>query len=138
MKHEVTVFIRSEQTDAAGQTERLEETAIGAFLRKGGKGYLSYEEQREGEHPSKVILKTDGDTVLMMRHGALPARLLFEKGKKHTGVYHTPYGALYLTTDTHRLRVREEARGEVRLHYTLLMDEDPLLHTTLQVSWKER
>ena len=138
MRQQVTVRIRSEQTDADGNRETAEECRSGEFIRMNGKGYLTYEEPDTGSGGARVTLKTDGERVYMLRHAPSPARLSFQKDERVEGVYQTPCGALYLTTHTHEMSVRCDVCGEIRLVYTLLSGDEPLMHTTLLVRWEER
>ena len=137
MKRLVTVSICSEQTDAEGTCDRVEYTAPGEYTTKDGKHYLTYREMDEALS-GQVTLKMEESGVTMMRHGKLSARLQFLPNERCAGVYHTPYGALNLVTFTHPLRCRFEESGEMRTKYTLFMEENPVMHTTLRVCWEER
>ena len=128
----VSITIHSTQRDADNTCETVTQTALGEYRMQNGKAYLSYDEKENG----KVTLKIEPDEITMLRHGAYPTRLTFRKGEMYPGMYHTPYGKLNIATETHDFCVVDGS--SVHIVYTLWMEENPLLHTTLRVSWEER
>ena len=127
------------QTAPDGTFETLHQSFPGEYAEKDSKGYLIYEDDGAGDvPPGKVTLKLSEHTVSMMRYGAFPMRLTFEQNVPHPGVYGTPYGELPLQTHTHRLEVNRRSNGEIQVEYTLYMQENPVMHTTLGVRWEER
>lgn len=138
MTNEVTVRVTSVQTDADGNRETVEQTAIGQYIEKNGKAYLSYAEESETGTSGKVTLKMEPKEVLMLRHGAYPTRLAFRTGEVNPGIYHTPYGKLNIATHTHRMEYSAGLSGRIQAEYTLLMEDSPVMRTALRVTWEER
>lgn len=86
----------------------MESEARGEYYKKGEVNYCLYEEQPEGwDMPYKVMLKWE--KAIFERHirGNKASHMVFEPGKSHSNLYHTPYGDLLLETETRRLEITE-------------------------------
>ncbi len=106
------------------QCYRTESEAVGEYYVKGDAHYCLYEEQPEGwDEPYKVMLKWKGAALERQIRGKTPSRMVFETGKCYSDFFHTPYGALLLETETHRLEFREEQDGVfLMLEYGIKQD----------------
>ena len=52
------------------------------------------ESELTGMEGSTTTLKIENERVTMMRSGSYPSHMIFEKGKKHIGVFNTETGAM--------------------------------------------
>lgn len=79
--------------------------------------------QEGWDEPYKVMLKWKGAALERQIRGKTPSRMVFETGKCYSDFFHTPYGALLLETETHRLEFREEQDGVfLMLEYGIKQD----------------
>ena len=79
------------------------------------------ETQPDSSASHDVILKMQKGVVTMERVGDYATSMVFEKGRRFEGCYHTPYGALDMGIyATHvKYNVDEQQTGEVNLKYQL-------------------
>lgn len=120
-----TVCVRSEQTDAAGERQRMEIRCKGRLSEREGVLYVLYEEEPEDgrarggmrnllkiwEDPPRVSLKKSGEAAWEMH---------FEAGKREHSAYRTPYGALEMGVDTKSVTLKKEReKTSLQLLYAL-------------------
>ena len=72
----------------------------------------------------KTRLKLNGDSVSMTRKGSavgIDTELRFEKGKRFSGYYDTPYGPMEMEVLTNELlsTVSAEGSGEITIDYNI-------------------
>ncbi|MBQ6951179.1 MAG: DUF1934 domain-containing protein [Clostridia bacterium] len=83
---------------------------------------IDYTETQPGEHDAHdVVVKMQKGVVTMERKGAYATSMVFEKGRRFEGSYHTPYGALDMGIFATQVKyaVDEQKTGEVNLKYQL-------------------
>ncbi len=83
---------------------------------------LDYTETHPGEEKAHdVVVKMQKGVVTMERHGDYATSMVFEKGRRFEGCYHTPYGALDMGIFSTQVKytVDEQKTGEVNLQYQL-------------------
>lgn len=86
------------------------------------KGYkLEYQEtQPEDGEVQNISLLMEKGRVMMTRKGLFATSMVFEKGRRFEGIYHTPYGdmdmAIYSTKVSCHL---DHDQGDVHLQYQL-------------------
>ncbi|WP_338471071.1 DUF1934 domain-containing protein [Niallia sp. XMNu-256] len=105
------------------EKETYELITFGHFYQKTNSAYLRYEEILE-EGTIKTLVKISGDEGSLLRTGAIKMRIPFQKNKRMTGNYETPYGILELSTATSRIHQsfdEEAKKGEFDLLYRLTM-----------------
>lgn len=107
----------------------------GEYYQRGDAHYCLYEEQPEGwEKPYKVMLKWKGAFLERQIRGEKPFRMVFEPGKSHRGLYHTPYGGLLLETETDRLEITEEGDGFfMELEYGVKQEGQPVSENRMEI-----
>lgn len=101
--------------------DRMEFITEGKLYDKEGGRYLIYEESEFSGFPGcKTSLKLTDGKIRMKRIGSgYGTELVFEKGKRFTSQYYTPYGQLdmeVLTTDVVN-NLSEEGYGEISIDY---------------------
>ncbi len=105
------------------EKETYELITFGHFYKKTNSAYLRYEEFVE-EGTIKTLVKISGDEGSLLRSGAVQMRIPFQKNKRVTGNYETPYGILELSTATSRIHHAfddESKKGEFDFLYRLSM-----------------
>jgi uncharacterized beta-barrel protein YwiB (DUF1934 family) len=106
------------------EEDQLEFMTEGKYQEEGDAIVLSYDESEfSGMSGCTTSLKITGEKILMRRHGVslpLDTEIQFEKGKRFTGYYDTPYGAVemeVLTNDVINNINRVDAKGTVNIDY---------------------
>lgn len=111
--------------DEAHEEDQIELITEGKMYVKGDVIYLTYDEsQLSGMDGCKTRLKLDGDSVSMTRKGSavgVDTELRFEKGKRFSGYYDTPYGPMEMEVLTNELlsTVSAEGSGEITIDYNI-------------------
>ncbi len=129
MTREVWVTLSGLQSGQDGEKDgRIETAARGNYYQKNGKHYVIFEETVEGlAERVKSRLKFDGDTVEVLRKGAVSTHMVFQQNKKNLTGYQTPFGQILMEIVTGRIRlVQNEEHIRADVEYTLRADGAPL------------
>ncbi len=109
---------------AADDDEDLMEFVTeGKLYEKGDSRYLIYDESEFSGFPGcKTTLKLTGDTIRMKRIGkgaGFGAEFIFEKGKRFSSRYQTPYGSMDMEVLTSEVvnNLSEEGFGDIHIDY---------------------
>lgn len=125
MKKDVWVSIHSVQQFDGCEPEEINLVTGARLYLRGGKYYISYDEtELTGLEGTKTTVKMDGDFVSLIRSGTYPSHMLFQKDRRHVGLYHTPAGAS-VTVALHTSNIQNTIGangGELLIDYTLEMD----------------
>jgi len=79
------------------------------------------------------------DEVVMSRRGAVNAQLVFHQGENNRFLYHTPYGALTMGVNTHRLEWRmDEHGGEMEIEYDLDVETSHISRNKFKINVREK
>ncbi len=118
----VTIRLRSAVT-SDGDTQQTDQQLRG-FLRRCDNSYeLTYREQggEDALGNTTTLLRFFEDRLELSRQGDYRGLLVMEPGKRVDCEYHTPFGALTLTTHTTRLHAAfdDDGNGTVQVCYTL-------------------
>lgn len=95
------------------------------LYKRGEALYLIYEESELSGIPGcKTRLKLKGNQVQMKRFGegaGIGNEIRFEKGKRYTGLYDTPFGAIQMEVLTNEIEntLSEEGKGELDIDYSI-------------------
>lgn len=106
----------------------MEFVTEGKLYQRNGAVYVVYEESEiSGMDGCKTTLRLKDDTVRMKRTGmsGYGSELYFEKGKRFTGVYSTPFGDMsieVLTSAVSSYINAEEGTGRVDVSYDVSME----------------
>ncbi|MDO4176547.1 MAG: DUF1934 domain-containing protein [Bacillota bacterium] len=120
---EVMVKIRSMQTSADAGNDEMEFITEAKLYKKNGALYLLYEESEFSGMPGcKTRLRLRDGEVQMKRFGegaGIGNELRFEKGKKYSGIYDTPFGPIEieLLTNDVASSISDEGTGQVDIDY---------------------
>lgn len=110
--------------DLPDEEEHLELVTEGKYHEENGTVFLSYDESDfSGMTGCTTSLAINDDGILMKRCGEavpLDTEIRFEKGKRFTGYYGTPFGAVemeVLTNDVVNNISRDEPKGSLNIDY---------------------
>ena len=137
----VLISLSATVTDENGQSDEMNLITNGTLEDTPRGCRIEYEENiDEEEPPQRVSLLLEGDVVTMQRAGDYAASMVFAKGQRYEGQYHTPYGYIDMAVfcSLARWRVDDDA-GELRLRYQLdVSGQFASMHDmTLQVLFKD-
>lgn len=122
---DITLKIVGKQISENAEEEQIEFVTEGKLYERGDSLYFIYEESEFSGMPGcKTSLRIKGDSLRMKRLGApetTGTAIEFEKGKRYTGLYDTPYGAIEMEVLTNDLRrdLDSEGRGTIDIDYNI-------------------
>ena len=132
VRYEVEASLFSEENDELfsrrkeGQTpdpETIEIHSVGSFRQKDGRVELSYDETEvtgmEGSRTAISFSRESAGVVSMIREGAVSTVLIFEEGKRHHCVYHTPIMPFEVCVHTLKVDNRLSEDGVLHLDYVV-------------------
>ena len=125
---EVTLKITGKQEYEGVEEDQMEFVTDGRLYVRGGSAYIIYDEtQVLGMEGCKTTIKLDGRSVRMRRTGelGLQAELYFEKGKRFSSIYETPYGPMGIEVLTDYVKNSfdaEKGQGSVDVQYQVSME----------------
>lgn len=105
------------------EEDQIEFITEGKLYQKGESLYLIYEESEFSGMPGcRTSLKLTGNKVRMKRLGADAigdTAIEFEKGKRYTGLYDTPFGAVEMEVLTNNVErnLDSEGKGTIDIDY---------------------
>ena len=103
--------------------EQLEFITEGKLFEKGESTYLMYDESEFSGFPGcKTTLKLTGDCIKMRRIGeqvGYGTEIVFEKGKRFSGRYETPYGIMDMEVLTNDVinSLSKDGIGSIKIDY---------------------
>ena len=121
----VMIYVRGEQYFEGVDPDATELISEGTMtIAKDGAITLVYEETEltglEGTTTQFVI---NGDTVVLTRYGALNSQMIFQRGKRHTSLYETPWGTMTVDIATASLTYRLDSHGGLLdIRYSIAVD----------------
>ncbi|MDD4200582.1 MAG: DUF1934 domain-containing protein [Eubacteriales bacterium] len=117
------VRIRSTQVSQEAGEDTMEFVTEAKLYSKEGALYLLYEESEFSGMPGcKTRLRLRDGEVQLKRFGegaGIGNELKFEKGKRYTGIYDTPFGPIEIELLTNEVEsnISEEGKGQVDIDY---------------------
>ncbi|MBQ6401719.1 MAG: DUF1934 domain-containing protein [Firmicutes bacterium] len=111
--------IRRDQDD-----EEMEFVTEGKLYRRNGTLYLLYDEtELSGVPGCQTRLRLRDGEIQMKRfgEGADGTEILFEKGKRYTGFFDTPFGAIEMEVLTNKVdsNISEDGGGNIDIDYDI-------------------
>lgn len=122
---EIMVKITGRQISSDTGEDSMEFITEAKLYKRGEALYLIYEESELSGIPGcKTRLKLKGNQVQMKRFGegaGIGNEIRFEKGKRYTGLYDTPFGAIQMEVLTNEIEntLSEEGKGELDIDYSI-------------------
>jgi len=123
MEHQM-IRILGTQRSPDGEENEIELVTEGKRYEKSGATYIVYDETTlSGMEGSTTTLKIEGtERVSMKRFGSAASLLVFERGKRHRGDYHTPYGQFRMEIKTNELKIDiapTQRTGSIKIAYDM-------------------
>ena len=136
MNENVQIIIHSTQHDLSNET--METTYTGKYRRLSDKHLITYDEyfEDEGVPPTKNtnLIKIDENSVQITKKGIITTQMHFENGKKHLGVYQTPFGSFNMMLQTKTLTIDETEHAILAMiNYVLYLDGRRVSEYTIQM-----
>lgn len=122
---EIMLKITGRQVNDEGGEDSMEFITEAKMYKRGDAVYLVYDESEVSGVPGcRTRLRFRGDQVQMKRYGegvGIGNEIQFEKGKRFTGLYDTPFGAIEMEVLTNALEntVSEENGGQLDIDYSI-------------------
>lgn len=121
---EVMVKITTNQVNEQGEEDIMEFVTEAKLYKRGEAVYLIYEETELSGIPGcRTRLKCKPDEVQMKRYGesaGIGNEIRFERGRRYSGLYDTPFGAIELEVLTNRLENNlTEDGGNLDIDYSI-------------------
>lgn len=122
---DIMVRIKGYQANDEAGEDTMEFVTEAKLYKRGDSLYLIYEESELSGIPGcKTRLKLKGDQVQMKRFckgAGNNSEINFQKGKRYTGVYETPFGAIEMEVLTNKLEntLSEHGDGHIDIDYSI-------------------
>ena len=101
------------------EPETIRVVTLGTLLRLDDGWELKYtESDPDGNGSQKVVITLKGEQAQMERSGAYSTTMVFDKGRRFDGTYHTPWGGLAMGIYTTQVVFTlEKDQGQLKLVY---------------------
>ncbi len=111
----VILFVRGEQQFEQGEPEVTELMTEGVMtLAEDGEITLTYQEtELTGMEGTTTAFSIRDDTVALTRTGLINSQLVFQRGRRNSSLYETPWGTMQVDVFTNRLVYQLDSRGGV-------------------------
>ncbi len=124
---DITLRIVGKQFFDDKEEEQMEFVTEGKLYFRGGAAYVIYDESGICGMPiGKTMLKVKDKTVKMKRTGGeARAELYFEKGKRFSSAYETPFGEMELEVLTNLVESELDAEtgsGKIKINYDVSLE----------------
>ena len=136
MEKEVLIHVRGLQMlDEDGRQEPIEIVVPGQYYFRNGSHYLRYEEiMDETAEPTVNYVKLSDSGMEVRKKGLVNVHMVFERGKKNTAFYTTPFGTVQMGIAATGLEVEEsEENLGVRVNYSLDMNDEYVAECYLEM-----
>lgn len=141
MDKSVIISIKGTQiTDGEGP-EITELITEGNLIDCGEDGYtLTYQESElTGLEGTLTTFQVEPGCVTLLRMGEFNSQMVFQKGRRHFSMYDTPYGALSIGVNTHKMKARLDASGgEIDITYAIEIDHVVTGENTFHIAVREK
>lgn len=142
MTKDVLVSIRGMQFMGIDEEpdEPIEIMTGGNYYFRNGSHYVKYEEVFEGfDGTTSNLVKIRPSCIEVHKKGAANVHMIFEENKKNITYYETPFGKIQMGLSTTQIAVtEEEERMQVRIEYTLDMNDSYVADCTLDMKISSR
>ena len=137
---EVILFVRGEQSFDGLPADVTELMTEGVMTIDGGGITLTYQEtELTGMEGTTTSFLTQGDCVELRRTGGINSQMLFQRGKRHSSLYETPWGTLLVDVSTLSLSHRLGSRGGILdIRFNIAVDHQVTGENHFKIRVKER
>ena len=139
-KKEIILFVKGEQSYDGVEPEVTELITEGTMtIDDGGEIVLEYQESEitgmEGTNTKFIV---NQDVVELTRTGMVESRMLFERGKRNSSLYETPWGTMMVDVATTQLAHRLNERGGImEIGFTIAVNHQVTGENRFKVRVKE-
>lgn len=136
----VLITMKSRQATPDGK-EETELVTTGTCQQEDGVLTLSYEDtEATGFAGSTTTVRVVNDSlVTILRSGSANSNLTLELGKKHFCLYNTPYGAMTIGVQAHKLSFAHDGDcGSIQMEYAVDINATFLSENALEMRWEIR
>ena len=136
----VIITVKGIQVSADAPAENTELTTEGEYRFADGCGSFTYEETAlTGMEGTTTRFDVTPGEVVISRSGTVSSRMVFVEGKKNVFLYHTPWGAMTMGINTHKIKNTLKAHGGVLdIRYSLTFDHAMTTKNRFIVKIKEQ
>lgn len=139
---EITITVKGIQHDIS--EECTENTYTGIYTSLADQHIVKYDEYMVDadkepiadieKFTAKNLVKISKDSVHITKKGAVNTQMYFEQGKKHHGVYQTPFGNFDMKIETEHLNISETSHTiSIEILYTLSLNKCPVSKCTIHM-----
>lgn len=135
MTREVLVSVKGLHVMEEAADDEIEVISAGKYYYRNGKHYILYDELVEGtkEIINNCIKLQDGKMELQKK-GPLRTEMVFERDRKNTSWYFTPYGNMMAGIDVKEMKINEsDDMIEVNVDYSLEMNYEHIADCSITV-----
>ena len=140
MDNNVIISIKGMQSLDGAENETVELVTEGTLIRDGDGEYtISYQESEvTGMEGTLTTFQIERGRVTLLRIGEFNSQMVFEQGRRHVSLYHTPYGSLSVGVNTREMSSRMDERGgAIRIAYDVEIDHALTGTNTFEISVRE-
>lgn len=136
MVKDVLLTISGLQLSAEEEGDTVELITPGEYYYRNDKHYFLYEEVTEGfSNTTKNVIKVAPDYMELTKKGVVNVHMVFEKGKKNSTFYYTPYGSLQIGIDATDVSVKEtEDSIEIQVAYALEINYEFVANCNISIT----
>lgn len=140
MEKQVVIFVRGEQfyDDMEPDTTELMTEGVMTIADDGAIS-LTYEEtELTGMEGTTTRFLIRDDTVELTRTGGVNSQIVFQRGKRHSSLYETPWGTMLVDVATTAMACRLGDRGGIlEIRYTIAVDHQVTGRNRFKIRVKE-
>ena len=138
---DVIIFVRGEQYYDGVAPDETELMTEGSMTIAGDGGIiLEYQEtELTGMEGTTTRFTIRDDTVTLTRAGGVNSQMIFQRGKRHSSLYETPWGTMTVDIATTTLAYRLSSQGGVlEIKYTIAVDHQVTGENQFKIRVRER
>lgn len=139
-KKEIILFVKGEQSYDGVEPEVTELITEGTMtIGDGGEIVLEYEEtELTGMEGTNTRFIVHPDAVELTRTGMVESHILFERGKRNSSLYETPWGTMMVDVATTQLAHRlGEKGGVMEIGFTIAVNHQVTGENRFKIRVKE-
>lgn len=136
----VIIFVRGEQYYDGVDPDETELMTEGTMTVAGGGAIvLEYQEtELTGMEGTTTRFTIQDDTVTLTRTGGVNSQMIFQRGKRHSSLYETPWGTMLVDIATTTLAYQLSGQGGVlEIQYTIAVDHQVTGRNRFKIRVKE-
>ena len=140
MKKEIILFVKGEQCYEGVEPEVTELITEGTMtIDDGGAIILEYQESEiTGMEGTSTRFTVNQDEVELTRTGMVESRILFQRGRRNSSLYETPWGTMMVDVSTTQLAHRLNERGGVmEIGFTIAVNHQVTGENRFKIRVKE-